>query len=82
MRIGRYPSRNIRLGDRFYQRSTEWFGIALTLFIADDVGFETIHVGVEIDYTPINFAWAIVSNFILVPLPLTPYIDVLVLSFH
>ena len=56
-----------RSGDRFYRRSIEWFGIAVALLTVEDIGFNTIFVGNGIVYTPINFAWAIVSNFALFP---------------
>jgi hypothetical protein len=56
-----------RSGDRFYRTSLKWFGVGVFLLVLQNIGFTLIYVGTGITYNPGNFAWALVSNFYLLP---------------
>ena len=59
-----------RSGDRYYRRSLEWFGVALAAIVTQNIGFATLvqGLGTGIVYSPSGFIWAILANFVDVPI--------------
>jgi hypothetical protein len=59
-----------RAGDRNYRRSLEWFVGFIVFTLAMNAGFFplTILVSDLFTYTPINLIWAIMANFVLIPM--------------
>ena len=57
-------------GDRNYRRSLEWFGLALAVLVAQNVGFNTLlpGLGLGIVYSPVAFIWSIIANLVIVPI--------------
>ena len=58
-----------RSGDRYYRRSLEWFGVAVAVLVVQNIGFNTLMLGLGtgIVYSDAGFAWSIIANFAIMP---------------
>jgi hypothetical protein len=61
-----------RAADRNYRKSLEWFVAFLAFFLVYNAGFIPLILVLSVSnlftYTPVNFIWAIVANFVIVPM--------------
>jgi uncharacterized membrane protein (DUF485 family) len=58
-----------RSGDPHYRRSLEWFGFAIALLVAQNLGFTPLITasGLGVVYSPFGFFWSIFANLAIVP---------------
>lgn len=61
-----------RAADRNYRRSLEWFVAFLGTFLVYNAGFISLLIlfpaGDLLIYTPVDLVWAVIANFVIVPL--------------